>query len=700
MTGWEPSADEFPWPPANPQVFSSMHVGSVDIRWDDPSTLNTGSSHTTEKAAGTITVNGTPETSTRSEGHILITDGNLSAGITVTIGGILLTGVVGTPGDDEFQVDVTSDLIAASIVQTINSGTLGGFGVVDAEADGSTVLLVATTAGELGNEIDLSSSDPSILVSGVTMTGGSDGDTITVGNVTLRAVLGDAEVEEFSVGTTSFDTAASIVAALSLPENRASFVSATSGGGVVYLKARVTGSDGNAIHLSTTSSVLELSGTSLSGGCGTATSCRGQSNSKWNIAGVNIYRSDNGERGPYIRINKFPVGSMAWRDHTDGVLIEGEVVRWDASWLHKGDAANDRIWSFQTTFRPIVKAAPPPTANVAAYLSQIHANSPSDVTVTIDGVVVPVAEVFGRTGEIVLVNQSSWDPAREKVTNPKLPKDDGTSEVLVTYRWGRNSVKSKLDRNTQTFYRLTTVALDPTTPSGYAETPLGYSPAVSVSQVETVDYMWREAMNRNLWILQQGGEWVKLFKMRVSGVLCTCTMDERTLEFGGQASNRCLYCFGVGWVGGYDGPYDIILGPDDADRRISQTPNGRKLEHAYEVWTGINPAISQRDFIVKQTNERYSVGPVRRPAVRGLPLQQHFNISYFGEQDIRYRIPIYGTSDLPWPQTRNVGSTPCNPSDPYPVGPDEVMPMETEKSNIPDEREKRGRTPVWGNITY
>ena len=26
--------------------------------------------------------------------------------------------------------------------------------------------------------------------------------------------------------------------------------------------------------------------------------------------------------------------------------------------------------------------------------------------------------------------------------------------------------------------------------------------------------------------------------------------------------------------------------------------------------------------------------------------------------------------------------------------------MQTEKDNIPDEREQRGRTPVWENITY
>lgn len=700
MTGWEPSADDFPWPPANAQVFSSMFIGAVDIRWDDPSTLSTGSSHTVTEAGATITVDGTPATQTQAAATIIITDSNLDPGTVVEIGGVEIVGVVGAPGADEFRVDASADDIATSLTQAINDGSVGGFGVATATVDGNVLTLTAVTAGSVGNDITLSCTSPSVLVSSSTFADGLDGDTVTVGNVTLTAVLGDAGVGEFTVGATDFDTATSIATALNDPENRASFVRATSGGGSVYLNARIAGSDGNMIVLTTTSEVLTLSSSTLDGGAGNPNSCRGKSNAKWNIVGVNIYRSDNGERGPYLRVNKFPIGSMAWRDLTDNVLIENEVVRWDGSWISRGESANDRRWTFKTTFHPVVKAAEPKIGEANASLTSINANSPGDVTVKIDGVVVPVAEVFGKTGEITLVNQSSWDPAREKVVDPKLPKADGTSEVVITYRWGRNVVLSKLDRTTQVFYRLTTVALDPTSPSGYAETPLGYSPPVSVSQVESLDYIWREAARMNLWILQQAGEWVKLFKMKVSGVPCLCTMDERTLDFGKQASNRCLYCFGVGWVGGYDGPFDILIAPEEADRRVAQTPNGRKLEHSYEVWTGINPAITQRDFVVKQTNERYSIGPTRRPTIRGRPLQQHFNVAYFSEQDIRYRVPVNGISDLPWPQTRNAGPTPCNPSDPYPTGPTAVMPMETEKSNIPDGREQRGRTPVYGNITY
>ena len=45
---------------------------------------------------------------------------------------------------------------------------------------------------------------------------------------------------------------------------------------------------------------------------------------------------------------------------------------------------------------------------------------------------------------------------------------------------------------------------------------------------------------------------------------------------------------------------------DEAERKVSQRNNGRTLEHTYEVWTGPTPFLTHRDFIVKQTGERYA----------------------------------------------------------------------------------------------
>jgi hypothetical protein len=428
-------------------------------------------------------------------------------------------------------------------------------------------------------------------------------------------------------------------------------------------------------------------------------------NSTYNIVGVNIYRSDVSDLGPFFRINDFPLGGTFYRDQTTNVLIGAETVDWNSAWLFKGDAPNDPRWSFRTQF-PIVKVT-----DAAPFAQPTYANAPSDVTVTIDGEVVKVDSVFGPTGEVTLITHDNIDVGTEKCVQPTLPGPD--SVVTIAYYANRNHILSGLD--SRVWYRLTTVVLDPDTQSGLNETPLDYCQPHSLIEVERLDYIWRRAIRMNHWILQQGGERVKIFIRRQTGIPCPCTIEARTRAFAKQPSNRCDICFGTGFCGGYEGPFDVIVAPDDAERRISQKHYGRHKEHSYEVWMGPSPVLTQRDFIVKQTNERYSVGAVRRPSNRGTLLQQHFNISYLDEGDIRYRMPIDGVVDYTYPETRYAQVyAPSLPVDgdfpntvypwtgdpPFERGARNVNPMITEKDNTPDEVEQRGRTPVWENINY
>lgn len=431
-------------------------------------------------------------------------------------------------------------------------------------------------------------------------------------------------------------------------------------------------------------------------------------NSVFTVVGVNIYRSDASDRGPYYRLNSVPVGGGFYRDLTTIEMVRREVISWETGWVSKGDAPNDRRWVLRTE-RPIVKSTFQAPHNQAT-----PANAPSDVTVYVDNVEVPVDSVFGPTGEITLVNVGSVDVARQRIDAPLLPTE--TSTVEVTYYASRNIVRSGLEL--QTYYRFSTVVIDLTTPSGYRETPLGRCPPAISGQTETMDYIWREAVRRNQWILQQGGERAKVFIRRTAGIPCSHGLDPQTIEFGGQPSQRCLTCFGTGFVGGFDGPFDIIMAPDDAERKVAQSGWGRSRQHSQEVWMGPSPVVTMRDFIVKQTNERYSIGPVRRPTNRGVFLQQHFTLGSLDEADIRYAVPIDGVEKLTWPQTRSTvvqaptfaadgmaqspeqkainGQAPD--ADPWPVGPTAEAPMGTDDGSSSPDTEQRGRTPVWANI--
>lgn len=431
-------------------------------------------------------------------------------------------------------------------------------------------------------------------------------------------------------------------------------------------------------------------------------------NSKYVVLGVNIYRSDVSDRGPYYRLNDNPISGLYYRDCTTKSWVSEEIVDWTSSWESKGDAPGDRRWVFRTQY-PIIQSSPYGNLDTPTY-----ANNHLDVIVTVDGVAVPVESVFGRGGQVKLVNVANFDDATERYGDLPLPLT-ASSVVRVSYFRLVNHVPTGLDL--KTFYRVTTVAVDPSDTTLILESPLVNSPTVFKYNVEQINYIWREAVRRNHWILQQGGERVKLFIARRHGCPCPCMLDEQQLEYKKQPRNECVECFGTGFVGGYEGPYDILVAPDDAPSAITQTDRGRHKEKSQDVWITASPIVSQRDFIVKQTGERFSIGAIHRPTARGVILQQHFNISYLDQTDIIYRVPLDGTDVLfrqvatryaqwPLPYQPQDGDTtyygdnkrPVEP--PYPEGPEARWPEVTDKANIDEQRRGRGRTGVWENETY
>lgn len=694
--GWYASMGEYPHPPANVTVHHSFKEGCLDIRWDDPRTLNTGPVRWVGQATVSILVSGTPKIETKASQTITVTGAPVLIGGSLLIGQKSLSAFPGTrtPGANNFDGSLGDpEDIAQEIANAINDFNNAFREKVTATAAGNVVTVVAEGHGELGNFVMLSSNIPELDIPSPFLEGGTDADTLSINGKTLTAVMGprDPGGKNFSVDGDVFAIAQDLADAIMDPENMVcSWAKAVADSAKVVLTAVPIGSAGNDIGLETTSTVLTLSGDQFSGGFG-SDKCPGKSNEGWEIAGVNIYRSDTGERGPYFRVNHLPVGSRFFRDCTSNVLVQEEVIDWDTQWVSKGDAANNARWRLKTRYSPIVKAEG----------QAVMASSPMDVVLRINGVRVPVHEVFGATGEVDLINVNTYDPTTERIIEPLLPSPDAT--VTLTYHRKGNLIRTALDHTAKVFYRVTTVAIDPTgeSPSGYVETPLGFAQPVTVLNTETLDYIWREAIRRNRWILEQGGERVKVFIRREVGTPCSyCRWDARTLEYTKQPDSKCEYCFGTGYEGGYEGPIDLIVGPDEAPRTVSQTPEGRRLEHSYDVWTGPSPMLSQRDFIVKQNGERYSIGPVTRTQVRGVTLQQSFQIQYLDEFDVRYKVPVVGP--LEWPQTRITRPQDgCDPFEPYPVGYDyQATPMGTDVPKIPEGRQQRGRTPVWANLTY
>jgi hypothetical protein len=402
-------------------------------------------------------------------------------------------------------------------------------------------------------------------------------------------------------------------------------------------------------------------------------------NSTYQLLGVNVYRSFDSEFGPFNRISELLVCSNFWRDQTDNELIIEEEITPDKFVLDgecSGSSEAGPRWVFKTLHSPIIKEGS----------QAVTTDSPDDVRVQIDGVTVRPLAVHGFSGEVEINPYIYADVTRQKFDPSLVPGPN--SRVTCTYRRNRSLLKTDLGQ--RVFYRITSVGvrvgcdLSKVQCQDLIETPLENATATSSMEVEKIDYIWREGVRRNRFILEQGGERVKVFIRKLVGVPCSCFPDDTHK----QPLNDCLKCYGTGILGGFEGPYDVLIAPDDAERRIAQKDVGRTLEHAYEVWTGPSPILSQRDFLVKINGERYSVGPVRFPSNRGMVLQQHFNIGHLDEKDIRYKVPVGNPVKYSAVQFS-------------PRGPEsEADASITGKPNIPDERELRGRSKVWENTEY
>lgn len=389
------------------------------------------------------------------------------------------------------------------------------------------------------------------------------------------------------------------------------------------------------------------------------------SNTKFDLVGVNVYRSFDSEFGPYFRMNTLPVGATFWRDMTTvSVALREDVSK---RFVSRGDRDPSRTWVFRTANNPIV-------------LDPVIGGTECpdlNVFVTVNGVRAWVRRVVSYLGEVELEPFPTFDVASQQQFPAVLPTGDA-DVVLATYRYVSKRIRTDLGQ--RIFYRITTVARDRTT-GQLIETALDRAAQGNNQQTEQLDWIWREAVRRNRFLLVQGGERAKVFICRRVGPKCGCSSDLHR-----QPSSDCLVCYATGVIGGYDGPYDVILSPDDAEKKKTQNNRGRTMEHSYETWCGPNPLLSQRDFIVKLNGDRYGIGPVRMPTARGMQLQQMFTVSHLDEQDIRSKVPVLDTSTMESSRTRYIvpgegGSTP----------------MVTERQAIPDEREFRGNTVAFEN---
>lgn len=368
-------------------------------------------------------------------------------------------------------------------------------------------------------------------------------------------------------------------------------------------------------------------------------------NSHFTILGVNVYRSLTEDLGPYIKLNDAPIEVGFYADSAIPKEVTENVSE---SFIYRGDGPSSE-WVFELKEHAVKKED-----------SYKFANTQSDIQIWVDGVEVPCLRVDGERKQVLMVSAPYWEKKTRSIVEPVLPKQG--SVVLCTYYTNKNLLGFKL--GSRSFYKVTTVSTE-------GESPLEWSTPVSHMALDTMDYIWIENRRRNRWILEREGERCKVMVRKWAGERCSCTDPTY-----GRSPSTCKTCYGTGFVGGYEGPFDFLMAPVDSNQTIRRTDKGLKLSKDSELWSNLSPMLKTFDLILRKNGELFIVGDVHPAETRGnCYLQQTFSAGLLSRDRIEYQIEFFTSKK-------------------------QEQVMITDKHNVPDGQEVKGRTIVFENINY
>lgn len=218
-------------------------------------------------AQGSITLDTNPSYGVKASGTITLS-GQPTNGDTVTIKGTVVTFVSGTPSGNQVQISVVDDLGTAVNLQNFLQASVD---VNLAANTYNTIGLITTISARLygtaGNAYGLLKSGVNIAVSGATLAGGVNPDTVTVNGAPITFVPSGSASYSVIVGPTALATAANLqqflAASVDTSIDDATYVTV---GTVITVTAKVLGTAGNAFTLAKSSTHISLSGATLSGG--------------------------------------------------------------------------------------------------------------------------------------------------------------------------------------------------------------------------------------------------------------------------------------------------------------------------------------------------------------------------------------------------------------------------------------------------
>lgn len=394
---------------------------------------------------------------------------------------------------------------------------------------------------------------------------------------------------------------------------------------------------------------------------------------EFEIVGHRVYRSAESPEANFELISgDTTLISRNFRDRTEIQRIHREEVT--SRFVSKGD--NERKEYFF-----LVRKAPIVVPN-SQLLDEQH----------VDNVVVEIlksgnqlhlaklGKVLGDTGEVHIETRRYLDLESNQLQDPVLPDFTAGDKIYCTYYYGSRIVQVAFNR--PYYYRVTTVARRKSD-GRIVETRLPDTNVASNLQLDSKDYIWARANDYNQWVLEQAGE-KNLFLLRKrSGERCSCFDGVH-----GRGRFDCPECYGTGYVGGYEGPFEAWCTPFEANKSLSHTDPGLALDMTYDL-TILDPfLLNPGDLMVRRDGQRFEIQNTNPIGPRGTIRVQSASVSRMQESDYRHRIPLHPTqTKLSAPLEVDAGRQP-----------DILKPIITDSPHQGDDSEKKGRTIVFGNI--
>jgi hypothetical protein len=385
--------------------------------------------------------------------------------------------------------------------------------------------------------------------------------------------------------------------------------------------------------------------------------------------GYNVYRADDAPVS-WRKLNPFPIPGQYYRDMTQ--LKQVSFVVQPEDWVDNGEMGLRCIKLPDTPYSEVILGR------------AIVATAPQDVHIEVaypDGSTqVTRAAMVSGVDQLVWAFAGTTLPLGGAVSNFPLIDFNTAVSFTVTFYTLANYV------DIQTNLRRTFYTVVPIGPHGEMHAP-GAPPSevVNTLEIDKLDYIMREMIRRNAWEFEQVGEPAYLMIRRTAGLPCSCS------DGLGRGRSACPSCYETGIVGGYYGPIDFTY--IDPDSGIVRTidEGGQKVERTSKSYLGRTPIIQDGDLIVRRNGERLVIAGSNEVMMRGVLLQQEFDVQLLNPGDARYTIPLFNPQE---PILYNPSFS-QNPG----FGTQPVYDTRTDpNSNRDREEEQVGRTTVFGNI--